>query len=539
VDDRIKDIIQQSGKLFEKRAPLHNLWQSFAEQFYVERADFTVDRQIGKDFASHLTSSYPLLARRDLGNSISAMLRPTATPWFNMKPAQETDSHDAKLFLEDSVIAMRNAMYDTHSGFVRATKEADHDFVTFGNCVISVELDYHYNRLMYRCWHLRDVAWTEGYNKRVQDIYHKIKMCVREINTLFKGNISTKLKQLMEKDPYAEVTIMRAILDSKYYESSEKKTNAPYMSVYFECDGGHILEESPSFNQVYIIPRWQTVSGSQYAFSPATVAALPDARLFQDMLLTLLEAGQKSVNPPHAVVQDAIRGDFNQYAGGLIYLDADYDQRTGDVISPLQMGNNIPLGIDMANMTREAIHQAFFLNVLNLPQAMSGTTAYEVSQRIKEYIRGALPLFEPMETEYNGALCDMTFDVMMRAGAFGNNIPEELSGQSVQFHFISPLHDAVESQKSMVFQQARGVIAETMALDPKAGNMLKAGVALEDTLYALGVPAKWLHDREEVEAMNAQQEQMAAVQQQMQMMQQGAEAGKSIGEAGQALRGGM
>jgi hypothetical protein len=39
-------------------------------------------------------------------------------------------------------------------------------------------------------------------------------------------------------------------------------------------------------------------------------------------------------------------------------------------------------------------------------------TAYEVGQRIQEYIRGALPLFEPMEMEYNGALCERTFEIL-------------------------------------------------------------------------------------------------------------------------------
>jgi hypothetical protein len=33
-------------------------------------------------------------------------------------------------------------------------------------------------------------------------------------------------------------------------------------------------------------------------------------------------------------------------------------------------------------------------------------TAYEVGQRVQEYIRNALPIFEPMEMEYNAALCD-------------------------------------------------------------------------------------------------------------------------------------
>ena len=75
-----------SGSLFAKRGSLMMLWQEQAEQFYPERADFTINRILGEDFAAHLTSSFPLLCRRDLGDQIGVMLRPTAKPWFHMVP---------------------------------------------------------------------------------------------------------------------------------------------------------------------------------------------------------------------------------------------------------------------------------------------------------------------------------------------------------------------------------------------------------------------------------------------------------------------
>ena len=37
------------------------------------------------------------------------------------------------------------------------------------------------------------------------------------------------------------------------------------------------MKAVPIRGRHYIVPRWQTVSGSQFAYSPGTVAALPDA----------------------------------------------------------------------------------------------------------------------------------------------------------------------------------------------------------------------------------------------------------------------
>ena len=80
-----KELNGIASQLFSKRMPLVSLWQEVADNFYPERADFTLRRSIGTDFASNLMSSYPVMCRRDLGNQFGAMLRPTAKPWFHVK----------------------------------------------------------------------------------------------------------------------------------------------------------------------------------------------------------------------------------------------------------------------------------------------------------------------------------------------------------------------------------------------------------------------------------------------------------------------
>jgi hypothetical protein len=68
------------------------------------------------------------------------------------------------------------------------------------------------------------------------------------------------------------------------------------------------------------------------------------------------------------------------------------------------------------------ISEAFFLNVINLPEAdpRRQDDGLRDQQRVEEYIRRALPLFEPMEVEYNGGLCEQTWNVSMDLGLFGS-----------------------------------------------------------------------------------------------------------------------
>lgn len=534
--ERAKELIRQGDNLFEKRGSLVSLWQEMADNFYPERADFTNSRSLGSEFADHLMTSYPVLARRDLGNAFNGMLRPRSKDWFKLAVREENsvDTYGNR-WLEYASGVMRKAMYDRKSLFTRATKEGDHDFATFGQTVVSVEPSRDLTHLLYRCWHLRDVAWCENENGVIDTVYRKWKPSARTLASLFK-DVHQSVRDKLEKDPYCEINCMHAVVPSESY-AGEKKYKTPFVSLYVDVDNQHVMEEVGSKRLRYVIPRWQTVSGSQYAYSPATIVALPDARLIQSMTLTLLEAGEKAVSPPMIAVKEAIRSDVALYAGGITYTDASYDERLGEVLRPLSTDRSgIPFGIDLRNDVREMISECFYLNKLSLPP-QGDMTAFEVSQRIQEYIRQALPIFEPMEQDYNGALCEETFAILFEFGAFGpiENIPRDLLDKNVEFKFESPLHDAIEKEKTQKFTDAANLLAVAVQIDPDAPVNLDSRVAFRDALQGIGVPAAWITPEEEAEEAYAANEQKRQMQSMAQMAAMGAEGVKIGAEADKAV----
>ncbi len=503
----VKALYELGEHCFSKRTSLVNLWQEQAENFYPQRADFTYTRSLGTEFAENLMTSYPILAARDLSDQISTMLRPSNKDWFKVVTSDmEREDNEAKRWLEWAGQTQRRAMYDRNTMFTRATREGDNDFATFGQCVITVGLNRNANRLLYRCWHLRDVAWIENSEGKVCAVFRKWKPHARTLVELFRGACHREVTKTAEKAPYDEIECMHMVVEADMFDGPAG--GKPYYSVHYDIAHKTQMEAKAVFNQEYVIPRWQTVSGSQYAFSPATVAALPDARLLQAMMHTLLEAGEKAVNPPMVATQDAVRSDVSIYAGGITWVSEEYDERLGEALRPLKQDTSgIPLGIDLARDTRAMISQAFYLNKLNLPERAPEMTAYEVGQRIQEYIRGALPLFEPMEAEYNAQLCDATFGVLMRAGAFGSmlDLPRSLQGADIQFRFESPLHDAIEQQKGQKFLEAKSLLTEAAAIDSSAMNLLDVSATLRDVLTGIGVPAKWTRNEEQARQLAKQE----------------------------------
>lgn len=534
----ILSLIKHQEQIFGKRGRLMSTWQQLAENFYIERADFTSDRTLGDDFAGYITTSYPTMARRDLGNAFGSMLRPPGVEWFKMGIKGEEPDHEATTWLEHATKTQRRAMYDRHTGFVRAVKQGDMDFATFGQCVIQPEVNLALTSLLFRNWHLRDCAWVEDATGAVGQMYRKWKPCAWELKKLFpKGLHPNVMTMLAQNEPYKEVNCMHFVVPVDMYKG-EAKVRTKFISLYVDLDNKHVMEEVGSPDVGYVVPRWQTVSGSQYAHSPATVCAFPDARLLQAMTLTLLEAGEKAVNPPMIGVQEALRSDLQIFAGGFTAIDAAYDERTGDVLRPLNVDKNgLPMGFEMSAATREMISQAFFLNKLSLPIMAGDMTATEVSQRVQEYIRQALPLFEPMEFEYNGALCEMVFDRLLAHGGFGpiDQMPDSLRGQEIEFKFVSPLQEADGKKVAQSFMETKALLAAAAETDPGAVHLIDFGKALRDAVTGVGAPAKWLRSEADVEAATAADAQRARQQQLLQTIGAGAAVAEQFGKAGQAL----
>jgi hypothetical protein len=534
-----KSLREQGDRLFSAKQPLDLRNQEIAEQFYPQRATFTVNKTVGEDFAGHLMTSYPALVQRDLGNALGSMLRPRGRQWFHMATQDKNDmDHESKEWLEWAAKLQHRAMYDRKTMFARATKEGDHDFAAFGQAVISTEVNRGGVHLVYRCWHTRDVVWVEDSYGQIYAIHRNWKPTVRELCSHFSEDDLHPAVLKAKRDGKTEqiVHIRHVMIRADEYDR-EKKSIQPWVSTYLDCSNDHLIEDTGSWTQTYTIPRWMTVSGSQYAYSPATLIALPDARLIQAMTLTLLDAGERAANPPLIGVAEAVRGDLNIYPGGFTAVDAAYDERLGEVLRPLTTDKSgIPFAMDMIDRQSMLLKEAFYLNSLELPPTGGpDMTAYEVGQRVQEYIRKAMPLFEPMEYDYNGALCDITFETLLREGAFGgpDKIPEGLQGEDIQFAFESPLSEAEERGKGQTFLEAKAMIAEAMAMDPSAASVMNFGDTLRDVLDGIGAPAKWLNSPEEVEATKAAEQQAAQADQLLAQMQGGAQVADTLGSAAQ------
>lgn len=538
---QINEIRQLGDGLFDKRSGLLSLWQEMALQFYYERADFTTVQNLGAEMGTNQMTSAPVLARRNMANAFGGMLRPTAKPWNKIRcKRRDKEDTSAKQYLQWLTDLTRNAMYDTNAMLSRACKEADNDFATFGQAAIQCELyrppDGTTPHLLHRCWHLRDVAWKEDAIGRINTVFRKWAPAALTLKTLFPRGYHISLNPIIEKTPWVEVNCWHVLIPMDVYQNlpgARDNWRQKFVSLFIDIDHNWVMECVPVWVNGYVIPRWQTVSGSQYAHSPSTVAALPDARLLQAITGVLLEAGEKAVNPPMVAVHDVVRGDIPVYAGGVTWVDADYDERTGEALRPMVSDQrNLQFGLELIRDLRNQLGESFFLNKLTLPPvATPGMTAYEVGQRVQEYIRNALPLFEPMEQEYNASLCETDLQLLMHGDpTIARRAPESLGGQDVEFEFESPLREAMEKQKTGQFLESAQIIAQAVQLDQSVAFIPDMQKVTREVLEAVA-PASWLRTEDDVTKLIKNAEAAKQQEAMLALMERGSVVAKTTSEA--------
>ncbi len=514
-------------KLFGDKRQLNNLDQELALNFYPDRADFTDKRNIGDEFADNLFSSFPVMARREFANMLDEFLFPDK--FFSIHvDDEEIDEGDAeRAFLEYMTDIQYRAMTDPAANLIIARGQTNHDFATFGNGVLKYGMNIAGDGLLYRNYHLRDCAWSDNAEGATDVLHRNWNPSARQLVHAFGNKVSAEVQRAHEKDREKSFACRHVVLPTRLYRYRSKGGREfPFVSLYVECESETVLEEAGLNYFCYVVPRWQLVSGSQYGSSMATSILLPDGRTMQVVMRTLREAGEKYVDPSMIAVGDAIRGDIALYPGGVTNVDAEYDERLGEVLRPVTRDRGgMPIGFEIAAALKDDISKGWFLDKIKLPETNYQMTATQVRRIIQEHIRAAGPISKPIQQVYNHPLCDGTFQLLSSGGAFPfDQMPESLQGRELKFKFRSPLDELIEQNEADTYVDIRDrIFMPAIQLDESLREIADLSEATRDAMRSAGWRASWFKPKEAVEQARQQQ----ALRQQM------AEAANEIGMAGE------
>jgi hypothetical protein len=186
----------------------------------------------------------------------------------------------------------------------------------------------------------------------------------------------------------------------------------------------------------------------------------------------------------------------------------------------------------MEEQRRNAIRDAFYVNQLmmqNGPQM----TATEVVQRNEEKMRLLGPVLGRLQSELLRPLIDRTFAILLRKKLF-RQAPDFLSGVDIQIEYVSPLAKAQRASELQSIMRAIEIFGSLAQVSPVFDH-INIDNLVTHLADIVGVPAKVLNSKSEVNAIRQQKQQQADQQMQMQQLQQVAQAGGQIAPLAKAL----
>lgn len=528
----VEAVLQRSDRRFAKQSLWLPLWQELAEHYHPQRAEFTRVRSDQAEYAEDTFDSAPITHCRDFTLALGAILRPPGKPWFDLRSLDEfRNTENAIHWFTKVRDCMRNYMYASAARFQRSVQEADRDFVVLGNSVLAITENRKGDGLQFVCYHLRDCAWDENADGEVDCLDRKEMFTIRAINDIFGPEaLQPGDDRLLQDAPFTERQIRICCMPADQWDIAEirKKTrlydpdNPGWVALYVDPTKTDKPLSCRWYGYFpYRVRRWELGRGSVYATSPVAMVGLPDARMAQKLSQITIEAAEKQLDPPNVAKKDAVLEGPNLFAGGTTWVELEQEQRLSEAFQVLDMGKNAAVGLDMQQDLRARHGTTWHINKLSLPLT-NQMTAFEVDQRIEEYIRTIGPVIEPFENE-NARDLDVIFTLLASLRAFGppELVPEEIAGVEIKFQFETPVQQAYERRKLLAIRESlelAGLVAQTSGKADVLDNLDPDAIARNGMAIIAG-EADWVIGPEEVvqvrigrmqeaEALRQKQEQM-------------------------------
>ena len=532
ITPKAKMVIERYESLKAQRSTWEEHWQEVADFFLPRKSNITIKHTKGNKRHEQMYDGTATHALELLAASLNGMLTNTISPWFILKYRNEVTNADdqAVEWLESCGKIMQQVFQ--RSNFQQEIFELYHELLAFGTSAMFIS-DDEQDDLRFKTIHISEIFITENEKGYVDSLTRRFHLRNKNIQTMYPGTeLPRSLKDMIDSKPYEETVILHSVFKSDTPMGYDNKQNMDYISCHVHPETGFLLRESGFKEFPYVVPRYLKSSSNEiYGRSPA-MNALPDTKMLNTMSKTTIRAAQKQIDPPLMVPDDGFILPVRTVPGGLNF----YRAGTRERIEPLNIGANNPIGIQMEEQRRKAIRENFFVDQLMTVQGAQ-MTATEVMQRTEEKMRLLGPVLGRLQSELLQPLITRCFNLLDKKKKFLKR-PETLADvELIEVEYVSPLAKAQKTQELSSIMRGIEIFGSMQNIAPVFDYIDIDGL-VDHIKDVLGLPAKIMRSKAEVQAIQQQKQQQQMEQQQLQQAQQVAESAGKIAPALKAVQGG-
>jgi len=498
------------------RKPFWTLWRELAD-FYIPKRYvwLQTDREsrVRKAKNPFILDSTGTTAGRTLASGLMNGITSPSRPWFKLRvPGYDDEGGPVTMWADE--VARRMMIVMSESNFYNSMATIYLDLVFFGT---AATLIYEDQESVIRCYNcaLGEYYLSSDENGRVNTFGREFLQSAGQLVSRFGlDNVSETVRSLANnKDGGGKFKQLEVChLLEPNFPGSGVAEKFKFIETYWEKGGpkGKALERR-GFNEIPgIFPRWEVTGNDNYGTSPS-MDALPD--VIQLQLETKLKAKglDKAVSPP--VVADI---QLQHRPTALLPNGITYVTGANSVgVKPVYSGYAPPIQ-EMTEDIRDIrirIQEVFYNPLFNMiSQLDTVRSATEIDARREEKLVLLGSVLERFEAEALNPAIDRIFAVMERKGLIPDP-PQEIAGQKLDVQYVSILATAQRAVAAAPTERWIALLGQIAAVAPETLAIPNWDELIRNYGIAIGVEARNMHTREEVEQIKQQQAEQQAAQQ--------------------------
>lgn len=452
--ERIKRFTEQFEALKRKRERWEGVWADI-DRFVCPQNPIKGNKT---GPGAPVFDSTPIWCREQLASGLQMLLVNPSYPWFSLQAKREEDrqaltgtpSEDPALDDPDLKLwrdGVESQIYQVFSNpFNNFYNQAHTFFLSLtghGTAVFYIEEAQELPDLMFfRTLDLKECFFEENPWGRVETLYRFFLLPAQ--------NAARK----WEKDPVFQKMLKENRQDEKVeilhvVQKNADKKGFPFESVYIDFGNSRLIEEGGYGYFPFLVTRWMVEDADGYGSAPGG-HVMPDIKLLNTLRQDHIKVMKKALDPPLLVPENGYHLPLSITPGSINF----YRNGIADPIRPVSPMENVQISFEEMAQCRDAIRQAFYIDIFRMGKESKEMTAAEVQMRSEEQMRLMGAIVGRIETEFLNPLILAVYQILEKYG----RIPkweEKSSSPSVRIEYISPLS---RSQKSAAYNSTEAVL---------------------------------------------------------------------------------
>jgi len=518
---------QRQIRVYEKmkadRASLESYWQDLMYYNLPRKAYITRIKNSGDRIPTDIYDSTAIIAASYFAAGMQAYLSSPQSKWFSIglrNRTLEKESKAVRTYLKDTEDELYHII--NNSNFYGEDVES---YLNLG--VIGTDLMYSEEDLddVVRFDSLAMESVVIGTDARgvANSAYMEYEFNAEQAIGKFGKKAGEKaIEALLKLDFSKKFKYIFGVYPRDIYDQSKKDAvNMKYAALWVDRETKDVVRESGYKEFPFFLTRFTKYKQDAYGDSPA-MNILPDVQMLNSMEKVNILGAQMTVLPPLEIPDEAFLKPYNFNPGGPNIKQAGYPN---EHITPINVGANVPLGLDYLQHKQRGIQQAYYNDLFLLFEQVGNATATEVSIRNNQRMQllGSA-IGNIMKGKLSPAIT-RTYNIAARNGRLPP-VPEELRGSEYVINYISPLAKAQQSFELQNFERGMAIIRAMGEINPMAFDKIDIDESVDYVSRLSSMNPKVIRDDAEVADLRTDRAEAQAIEAEMLAIREGAETTK-------------